>query len=91
MIEITDGDIEYFNNLGINFREVLEIVCYKSNQENPINKWLLKLDSQVQEDGTLLLDWQDAFILNGLADEIGEKLVGKLIGNKILSIILKSI
>lgn len=76
-------DIEYFENLGIGFREVLEIVCYNSNEENPINKWLLKLDSQVMRDGTLQVDLLDMFILNGLADEIGEKLVKKLIGKDI--------
>lgn len=76
-------DIKYFRDNGVGFREVLQIVCYKTDQENPANKWLKKLDSQVNKKGVLVLDVQDMFILNGLADEIGDKLVGKIIGSKI--------
>lgn len=77
-------DIKYFKNNGVDFREVLKIVCYGNDPEEDGFQWLDKLDNQVNKDGVLVLDIHDMFIIEGIRKNLGDEIVRYLMQGEIL-------
>lgn len=78
-------DVNYFKSKGVDFRELLKIVCYKDFpfSVDPAKKWLDKLDSQVRADGVLVLDIQDVFIMEGIRKKLGDEIARLLMQGEI--------
>lgn len=79
------NDVNYFKANGVDFRELLKIVCYKELpfSIDPAKKWLDKLDNQVREDGILILDIHDVFILEGIRKKLGDDITRLLMQGEI--------